>query len=70
MALEVGRYLEDWVNQSNWTYAHYLNLDDDTRDWWRQNAMFQRWLIGMGLPVWHLMDEYEGKERSDKLEKW
>jgi hypothetical protein len=70
MALEIGRYLEDWINQDNWTYAHYLKLDDDTRDWWRQNAMFQRWLLGLGLPVWHLMEEYEGKENSEKLEKW
>jgi len=57
MAMEVGRYLETWVNLDNWLWAHYLKLDDDTRDWWRENEMFQRWVIGMGVPIWHLIEE-------------
>ena len=57
MAMEVGRYLEAWSNNGNWTYAHYLKLDEENRDWWRENAMFQRWIIGMGIPIWHLLEE-------------
>ena len=57
MAMEIGRYLEAWSNNGNWTYAHYLKLDEETRDWWRENAMFQRWIIGMGIPIWHLIEE-------------
>ena len=35
MVIETARYFEDWMNQDNWTYAHYIKLDDETRDWWR-----------------------------------
>ena len=57
MTFQTGRYLSTWSSNSSWTYAHYLKLDDDTKEWWRENAMFQRWIIGMGFPIWHLIKE-------------
>jgi len=57
MTFQTGRYLSTYTSNTSWTYAHYLKLDDDTKDWWRENAMFQRWLIGMGFPIWHLIEE-------------
>ena len=56
--IEIGRYLKQWKEQSNWGYAHYMKLDDDTKTWWRENEMFQRWIIAtMGIPIWNLIDE-------------
>ena len=49
--IEIGRMMHVYNNQGNWLWAHYLKLDDDTRDWWRENAMFQRWLLGQGVPI-------------------
>ena len=60
-----GRMLSTWISNDSWAYAHYLMLDDETKDWWRENAMVQRWIIGMGIPIWHLIDEKEEADSWD-----
>jgi len=57
MAVEVGRKLEEKTNQDNWIFAHYNGLDDEEKDWWRKNEMFQRWVSELGLNIFHLMEE-------------
>ena len=66
MAVEVGRRLEEKTNQDNWIFAHYNALDDDTRDWWRENEMFHRWVSELGLDIFHLIAE--GKDKKEMME--
>ena len=66
MAVEVGRRLEEQTNLDNWIFAHYSALDDDTRDWWRENEMFQRWVSELGLDIFHLIAE--GKDKKEMME--
>ena len=63
-----GRVLSTWISNDSWAYAHYLMLDDENKEMWRDNAMVQRWIIGMGIPIWHLIDEEE-KPESESLYK-
>ena len=61
-----GRMLSTWISNDSWAYAHYLMLDDENKEMWRDNAMVQRWIIGMGIPIWHLIDEDEKPDSWDE----
>ena len=55
--IETARFLIQYIDSGNWLFAHYIKMDEEGKESWRGLDLFQRFIFGMGIDIWHLVEE-------------